>query len=357
MKGTRRDQLEDDAQGANLVEVSGTAERQVGRPDLSQLINWAGTLHDQGRYDEAAKAFQCVLDVEGTTGGAHRPQPGDPPERAALALGDAARRGALGAVRQGDPAGRLARAPRPRRRHRIRPAAMMAARAGAREIIACEGQPRSPTSPDGRSEGRRLRRRDHGRAEDVHRDAGAARTCPGGRTCWSPRRSTARCSARASCHDRARARAPAHRGRADHAGRGRVWRARGEPSAPPQEPRRRAVRLRPLLVQPAVLDRVLRLPAPPARAPRAVGAGRGVQVRLLPRRAEPRRAEFVVHPDRSAARATRSCSGSSWNSCRGSACATRRATPTATGSRRPVPARAARSSRDEPLLSTPGTTA
>ena len=134
--------MEDDAQGASLVEVPGTARQQVARPDVSRLISWAGTLHDQGRYDEAAKAFQFVLDVEGTNWqaliGRNRAIRRTVPRWHWEMLHDEERSELYDkAIRHvvspehlvldvGTGSGLLS---------------MMAARAGAREVIACEGQP------------------------------------------------------------------------------------------------------------------------------------------------------------------------------------------------------------------------
>jgi precorrin-6B methylase 2 len=134
--------MEDDAQGASLAEVTGTAQRQVARPDLSRLISWAGALHDQGRYDEAAKAFEFVLDVEGTNWqaliGRNRAIRRSVPRWHWEMLHDEERSELYDkAIRHvvspehlvldvGTGSGLLS---------------MMAARAGARQIIACEGQP------------------------------------------------------------------------------------------------------------------------------------------------------------------------------------------------------------------------
>lgn len=134
--------MEDDAQGASLVEVPGTTQQQAARPDVSRLISWAGTLHDQGRYDEAAKAFQFVLDVEGTNWqalvGRNRAIRRTVPRWHWEMLHDEERSELYDkAIRHvvspehlvldvGTGSGLLS---------------MMAARAGAREVIACEGQP------------------------------------------------------------------------------------------------------------------------------------------------------------------------------------------------------------------------
>jgi arginine Nomega-methyltransferase len=133
--------MEDDAQGPSLVDDPGAASRQP-RPDLSQLISWGHTLHDQGRYDEAAKAFQFVLDVEGTNWqaliGRNRAIRRSVPRWHWEMLHDEERSELYDkAIKHvvspehlvldvGTGSGLLS---------------MMAARAGARQIIACEGQP------------------------------------------------------------------------------------------------------------------------------------------------------------------------------------------------------------------------
>lgn len=57
--------MEDDAQGAGLVEVAGDTRPDAGGPDPSGLISWGNELYGEGRYDEAAKAFQFALDMDG----------------------------------------------------------------------------------------------------------------------------------------------------------------------------------------------------------------------------------------------------------------------------------------------------
>ncbi len=56
--------MEDDVQGASLVEVAGSAQQATSGPDLTELIRWGNALHGEGRYEEAAKAFQFVLDLQ-----------------------------------------------------------------------------------------------------------------------------------------------------------------------------------------------------------------------------------------------------------------------------------------------------
>jgi predicted RNA methylase len=51
--------MEDDA---SLVQVE--ARDAVGGPDLDELVRWGGALHDQGRHDEAMRVFQVVLDLD-----------------------------------------------------------------------------------------------------------------------------------------------------------------------------------------------------------------------------------------------------------------------------------------------------
>src|SRR5437763_115298 len=56
--------MEDDVQSPSLVEVATSADRTANGPDLNELIQWGNALHDQGRYEEAAKAFQVVIDLD-----------------------------------------------------------------------------------------------------------------------------------------------------------------------------------------------------------------------------------------------------------------------------------------------------
>ena len=134
--------MEDDAQATSLVKVPGTAQSQAVRPDLSELINWGNSLHEQGRYEEAAKAFQFVLDVEGRNWqaliGQNRAIRRSVPrwhwemlhDEERSELYDKAIRSAVSpehlVLDVGTGSGLLS---------------MMAARAGAQQIIACEGQP------------------------------------------------------------------------------------------------------------------------------------------------------------------------------------------------------------------------
>lgn len=134
--------MEDDVQGASLVEVPGTARPEHGRPDLSELISWGNALHEQGRYEEAAKAFRFVLEVEGRNWqaliGHNRAIRRSVPrwhwemlhdeERSELydkAIAHVVSPDHL-VLDVGTGSGLLS---------------MMAARSGARQIVACEGQP------------------------------------------------------------------------------------------------------------------------------------------------------------------------------------------------------------------------
>jgi len=56
--------MEDEVQGASLVEVA-KAQRGAARPNIAGLIDWGHALHSEGRYEEAARAFQFALDTEG----------------------------------------------------------------------------------------------------------------------------------------------------------------------------------------------------------------------------------------------------------------------------------------------------
>src|SRR3569833_266523 len=56
--------MEDEVQGASLVEVA-KAQRGAARPNIAGLIDWGHALHCEGRYEEAARAFQFALDTEG----------------------------------------------------------------------------------------------------------------------------------------------------------------------------------------------------------------------------------------------------------------------------------------------------
>jgi arginine Nomega-methyltransferase len=56
--------MEDEVQGASLVEVA-KAQRGAARPNIAGLIDWGHALHSEGRYEEAARAFQFALDAEG----------------------------------------------------------------------------------------------------------------------------------------------------------------------------------------------------------------------------------------------------------------------------------------------------
>src|SRR3569833_3364612 len=55
--------MEENVQGASLVDVT-AQQQEVAKPDLSKLIHWGNALHDEGRYDEAARAFAIALDLE-----------------------------------------------------------------------------------------------------------------------------------------------------------------------------------------------------------------------------------------------------------------------------------------------------
>lgn len=134
--------MEDDAQSASLVQAPGNAEPQGSRPDLSELISWGNALHGQGRYDEAARLFGFVLEVDGRNWQAMI--------------------GRNRAIRQSVPRWHWEMLHDEERSelydkaitHVISPEhlvldvgtgsgllSMMAARAGGRQIIACEGQP------------------------------------------------------------------------------------------------------------------------------------------------------------------------------------------------------------------------
>lgn len=134
--------MEDDAQGASLVEVPAGAQPRAGRPDPSGLISWGTALYGQGRYDEAAKAFQFALDIDrgnwqaviGRNRAIRRSVPRwhwemlHDEERSELydkAIAHVVSPEHL-VLDVGTGSGLLS---------------MMAARAGAQEIIACEGQP------------------------------------------------------------------------------------------------------------------------------------------------------------------------------------------------------------------------
>lgn len=134
--------MEDDAQGARLVEVTGDAGPGGHRPDPSGLISWGTTLYGEGRYDEAARAFQFALDIDrgnwqaliGRNRAIRRSVPRwhwemlHDEERSELydkAISHVVSPGHL-VLDIGTGSGLLS---------------MMAARAGAREIVACEGQP------------------------------------------------------------------------------------------------------------------------------------------------------------------------------------------------------------------------
>jgi hypothetical protein len=133
--------MEDNVQGASLVDVT-AQQQEVAKPDLSKLIHWGNALHDEGRYDEAARAFAIALDLErgnwqaliGHNRAIRRSVPRwhwemlHDEER--FELYDKAIRSAVSpehlVLDVGTGSGLLS---------------MMSARAGARQIIACEGQP------------------------------------------------------------------------------------------------------------------------------------------------------------------------------------------------------------------------
>ncbi|MFB9831821.1 50S ribosomal protein L11 methyltransferase [Actinoallomurus acaciae] len=55
--------MEDDVQAGSLVDAA-EARREAARPNVEGLIDWGHALYEEGRYDEAAKAFEFVLGVE-----------------------------------------------------------------------------------------------------------------------------------------------------------------------------------------------------------------------------------------------------------------------------------------------------
>lgn len=134
--------MEDDAQGPGLVEVAAETRPYAGGPDPSGLISWGNELYGEGRYDEAARAFQFALDMDGGNWqaliGRNRAIRRSVPrwhwemlhdeERSELydkAIAHVVSPDHL-VLDVGTGSGLLS---------------MMAARAGARRVIACEGQP------------------------------------------------------------------------------------------------------------------------------------------------------------------------------------------------------------------------
>lgn len=132
--------MEDEVQAA-LVDVTKSQQRSA-RPDMSGLIEWGNALHEEGRFDEAAKAFRFALEVEGGNWraliGHNRAIRRSVPrwhwemlhDEERSELYDKAIRDVVAPERLvldvGTGSGLLS---------------MMSARAGARQIVACEGQP------------------------------------------------------------------------------------------------------------------------------------------------------------------------------------------------------------------------
>jgi predicted RNA methylase len=133
--------MEENVQSASMVDIT-KAQRETGGPDLSKLIHWGNALHDEGRYEEAARAFEIALEFErgnwqamlGLNRAIRRSVPRwhwemlHDEER--FELYDKAIRSVVSpehlVLDVGTGSGLLS---------------MMSARAGARQIIACEGQP------------------------------------------------------------------------------------------------------------------------------------------------------------------------------------------------------------------------
>ncbi len=133
--------MEDEMQGASLIEVAKECVNGAG-PKVQGLIDWGNRLHGEGRYEEAAAAFRFALEADGGNW--------------------QARIGRNRAIRRSVPRWHWEMLHDEERselydkaiRHVVSPdhlvldvgtgsglLSMMSARAGARQIVACEAQP------------------------------------------------------------------------------------------------------------------------------------------------------------------------------------------------------------------------